>query len=115
MAEPDPIDAGSNACKAETSAVMTAGISEDRHDSFARTEHVKRLYFVQYLGVERQRRNPCRCSTIVGTGDWVVRALFRKAEISDGMSHSGPEPGLHQMRRSVDSTPMRFMSKGVVR
>ncbi len=88
------VDAGSDARGAEMRAILrlTDGMAESRYVSFARTEHVNRLYFVQYLGTERYRRNPWRSLTIVGDGDWTLRAMVRKAENSDGPPRAGPEP-----------------------
>ena len=111
----DPFDVGSRARSVGPRVILTDGNSESRYESFARTEHVKRLYFAQYLGTERLRRNPWRSLTIAGAGDRAMSAMSRKAEISDGTPLAGPKPVLDQLRRSVDSSPMRFMSKGVVR
>ena len=115
MVESDPFDACCHARSAGTRAILTVGISESRYESFARTEHVKRLYFVQYLGMERHRRNPWRSWAIAGTGDRGLKAMFRKVENFDGMSRAGPVPVLDQFRRSVVSSPMRSVSNGVVR
>ena len=115
MAEREPFDAASGARSAEAGAILTEGISKSQHDSLARTEHVKRLNFVLYLGTERHLRNPWRSAAISGTGNLAPQTMFLKAGISDRTSLAGPKPVPDQLRRSVDSSPMRFMSNGVVR